>query len=176
MRIRSLLSSATLLFFVGTLAYSGGWHKGEFKNLDVEIEYRRFAYTLPNGEPVYYIGSTMEYIVTITNTARRKYKNFQSNSVLHWVGSYSCVRWWKDGSKASFTDGSPLPGNSNSGMHPLDLNAGESRKYRVTYHIPYDLCPGRGEIRVLGRHRNSSGRDEVGQYRIPVGVEIARRP
>jgi len=154
---------------------SGGWHFGEFQGLDVNIEYFDYAYKLPSGEPVYYLGSTMRYQVTLTNTGNRTFNNFQSQTTLRWVGSVSCTRSWYDNQPASFNGGDPLPGNSASGLRDSDMRKGGSASYAVNYAIPLSLCPGQGEIFLEGRHRNNGGNPEAASFRIPLNVQVRRK-
>lgn len=152
-----------------------GWHVGEFKDLAVEIEYFDYAYKLPSGEPVYYIGSTMRYRITLRNRGNRTFKNFQSKITLRWAGNFSCKRWWYDNQFASYLLDTLLPGNADSGLRMADMGKGGTVSYEATYYIPWGICPGQAYARIEGRHRNKSGRDSVASFRIPLGVRVARK-
>lgn len=176
MTIRKMALPLFLVSLFGVPSgHTQGRHVGEAKDLNVKVDYFDYAYTLPNGEPVYYIGSTIRYRVTITNLSRRTYKNFQSKSTLRWVGNFSCQRWWYDNGTASYVDGQPLPGNSNSGLRSADMGKMGQSSYEALYPIPLSTCPGRGEVVIEGRHRNSSGRDEVSAFTIPINVHLKRK-
>lgn len=171
---KALTTSLTGLVLASAPAWAG-WHLGEFKDLQVDVQYFDYAYKLPDGEPVYFIGTRMRYRVTLMNGTNRAFNNFQGKATVVWDGNWSCVRTWYDNQSASFQDGTPLPGGSDSGLRVLDMGKGGTASFEATYQILPDVCPGRAQLLVEGRHKNASGSDEVASFRIPLDVQTKRR-
>ncbi|MEK6544155.1 MAG: hypothetical protein AABZ44_06955, partial [Elusimicrobiota bacterium] len=140
---------------------AAGWHFGESKDLKIDIEYFDYAYKTPEGDPVYFINSTMRYRVFIKNDGNRTFKNFESKAVMRWAADASCTRFWYDGSTASFTKDSLLPGEPDSGFRPMDMGKGGGAAFGDSYYITPEICPGQAYIEISGHHVNSSGKDEV---------------
>ena len=174
MKTLRLLCAAFLLASIRTPAFAG-WHLGEAKDLDLDIQYLDYAYLTPSGEPVYYIGTTLRFVVTLKNIGNRTFNNFQSKSSLHRSDDFTCQRWWLDNQSAAYQKDSLLPGNSDSGLRPASMRKQEQTSYTVVYPIPWEICPGEAYVRVEGRHQNSSGRDEVASFAIPGRAKLARK-
>lgn len=170
----SLLGCAFMLAAMPSLT-AAGWHFGEAKDLDVDIQYFDYAFLDASGQPVYYIGSQMRYAVTLKNNGSRTFNNFQSKSQLLWSENVTCQRFWFDNQPVSFQKDALLPGNSDSGLRPAGMRKDESAAYTVTYPIPLEVCPGSVYIKVEGRHRNQSGKDEAASFTIPTPVKFQRK-
>ena len=173
--MRSVLISLAFLAFGGARVSAAGLHLGELKDVAVDVEYFDYVDQLPGGEPVYYIGSNMRYRVTLKNEGKRSFDNFQLKSTLVWVGDWSCVRWWLDNQSVDYHNGEPLPGNSSTGWRSADMGPEASTSIEASYFLPLQLCPGRAELLIEGRHRNASGREDTGSFRFPIGVTAKRR-
>ncbi|MFC1523008.1 hypothetical protein ACFL6Y_11425 [Elusimicrobiota bacterium] len=117
----------------------------------------------------------MRYVITMENTGNRTFNNFQGKSSLRWAGDFSCTRHWYDNKAAAFARDSLLPGNADAGFHGMSMRKGGSASFEHIYPIPYEMCPGRGYVRVEGRHKNKSGRDEVASFTIPIGIRVERK-
>ena len=156
-------------------AFHSAWHLGEAKDIDVDIQYFDYVYLLPDGEPVYYIGSPMRYQVTLKNTGNRSFNNFQAKSTARWSDNFSCQRFWYDNQNASFQKDALMPGNADSGLHPAEMGKQGQASYMTVYNIPMEVCPGQGYIRIEGRHQNSSGKDEVASFDIPIKVKLEKK-
>ncbi|MBI3289284.1 MAG: hypothetical protein HYZ74_07175 [Elusimicrobia bacterium] len=167
---KAALTLLTAAFIAAPVA--AGNHFGEFKDLNVDVEYFDYAYKTPSGEPVYFIGSTIRYRVTIKNEGNRTYNNFQARSTLRWVGSVTCTRTWLDNQTVSYQDGTPLPGDSSSGWRPAEMKKGSSASIDASYGLPLTLCPGQGDIYIDGQHINSSGKSEAASFAIPLKLQL----
>ncbi|OGR89754.1 MAG: hypothetical protein A3A86_04540 [Elusimicrobia bacterium RIFCSPLOWO2_01_FULL_60_11] len=152
-----------------------GWHFGESKDLGVNIEYFDYVELLPDGTPVYFLGTDMRYQVTLTNEGNRTFNNFQSKAVVKWADDYTCQLWWLDNRTVSYVKDAPLPGASDSGLRPAGMRKGEQSNFMATYPIPMDLCLGDAYLEIQGRHRNSSGKEETASFAIPLKARFKRR-
>ena len=155
--------------------FHSGWHLGEAKDIDVDIQYYDYAYLLPDGEPVYFIGSPMRYQVTLKNDGNRTFNNFQSRATIRWSDNYTCQRFWLDNQTVSYQKDALMPGNSDSGLQTANMGREGDASFISVYSIPMTVCPGQGYIRIEGRHKNASGQDETAAFDIPIGVKIQKR-
>lgn len=167
---RRLLPLSLLLLAVS--AGAAGLHLGESRAIKTVLDWFDYAYLLPDGEPVYYIGATLRFQVTLDNQTQRTFNNLESRAYLVWAEDASCLRSWYDGSAASFRRGQLLPGSSDSGLRSVPMAKQGGASYMVVYPIPLSMCPGRAEVVIEGRHRNASGRETVASYRIPSGIDL----
>ncbi len=165
---RLILAFSFLCFMVGGLPASAGWNFHSLRDLEVNIEYSGYPFRNSSGDPVYLMGSTMRYRVTVTNHGKRPFKGFPVSSVLYWSGAVTCTRFWLDNQTVSFGPLQSLVG-SESGERLLDIDSMGSAFFDAIYVVPNDVCPNRGEVRVDADR--GGGKESL---RIPMGFEIRR--
>lgn len=170
--MRKILTFTGLAFVLTGLVWAGGFHFGEIKDLGLGIEYFDYAYRAPDGTPVYFIGGKMRYQIALNNESNRTFNNFQAQSFLLYAESRHCDRWYYDGAQLEIKADDPLPGHYASGLKEMSMRKFGNASYEVIYDIPWEVCPGLAYIRVTGRHRNQSGKEETASFNIPLNFEL----
>jgi hypothetical protein len=143
-----------------------GPHKGEIKQLSYSIEYDNYRYLTDDyledygysDVPAYYIGDTMHFNVTITNTGKRTFKNLKVEAIQY---HYPDVL---------------LPNERKTEWLIERLGPGETISLKGAYKIDYDnTFAGLDNTRLIIKHlydEDSNGKDK-GEGRIIIDDQFA---
>ena len=138
------LQWVALLIMVGLLSAiawgANAIHVGDVRGLDVQVEFMGFTGLSSRGEYEYKTGKPMAYRIHLKNRSNRSFSPLEVQSSLH-----------SDGAECETTKlypGARLPGEAISPLHNISVAPGGSYEYETIYHVPNNLCPSTGNLKV----------------------------
>lgn len=156
-RISLFLVIIVVYIISSSTAFAYGEHKGELKNLDVEVVYTNPYFYTADGLAGYYIGMPMTYELHIKNTGKRTFKHLDITAIQEYHESGTCYRYTGE---ITYVKGDAMPGYTTQSWSDLTLEKGEGIVLKGGYVPPITTCDGLDQTHVTIKHTNN-GNDEA---------------